>query len=72
MNFRRVAVLLIAAIAVVASSVSLQAGQRGFFRRHARPYYSTPTPRYATPGYEYQTHRYEARTTVGYTMLFGI
>ncbi len=72
---RRVALLLIVAFVVWGASAHVEAGNFFRFRRTSSPHYSryvSPRPMYATPGYEYQTSRYQARTTTGYTMLFGM
>ncbi|PQO46193.1 hypothetical protein [Blastopirellula marina] len=72
---RRVLLLLFVVALVMGTSLSAEAGNRFRFRRAAVPYYRYYVPSHSTPapqGYEYQTHRYEARTTTGYTMLFGI
>ncbi|RCS52758.1 hypothetical protein DTL42_07940 [Bremerella cremea] len=72
---RRVALLLFVTLVVVGSSVNVEAGNLFRFRRSSNTHYTrhlaprTVTP---TPGYEYQTSRFEARTTTGYTMLFGM
>ena len=72
---RRVFLLLFVVALVMGTSLSAEAGNRFRFRRASVPHYRYYVPTRTIPapqGYEYQTHRYEARTTTGYTMMFGI